>query len=269
MNHFMYDGYRGFRSRLDDVNLIYEILEEIPIKLGLKPIMPPFVMPFYNGMVPEDCGISAFVFLTQGHFTVHTFSFREVFFADLLCSESIDTNTLVGLLNNTFPSERHNINIAVRDRHESFPDEMSIDKIEDFGPHLFLDYENFEGPFNLEELFELFDILPSKIGMTPIMRPYAVKNNYEKQNVISVLTMIAESHISLHLFRESRKAYFDLFSCSFFDYKKISTELKKVFRGKLTNEVLIARGSKYKTFRTSTSTEVAKSRQWLKNAYKK
>ncbi|MCX6561209.1 MAG: hypothetical protein NTZ26_11945 [Candidatus Aminicenantes bacterium] len=77
MYHFTLDAFRGFRSRLDDIHLVHEVLDEIPLRLGLKALMPPFVLPYYNGVIPEDCGISAFVFLAGGHFTIHTFSFRR------------------------------------------------------------------------------------------------------------------------------------------------------------------------------------------------
>src|SRR5438034_6613835 len=82
MLHFTIDGFQGFRSRFDHVPLIQEVLEEVPTQLGLKPVMPAFMLPYYNGVVPEDCGVSAFVFLAGGHFTLHTFSFREAYFAD-------------------------------------------------------------------------------------------------------------------------------------------------------------------------------------------
>ncbi|MBP1766502.1 MAG: hypothetical protein H6P98_617, partial [Candidatus Aminicenantes bacterium] len=84
MYHFLYDAYNGYRSRLDDIMLVHEFLEEVPLKLGVKAVMPPFVLPYYNGVVPEDCGISAFVFLAGGHFTLHTFSYRGAFFVDFL-----------------------------------------------------------------------------------------------------------------------------------------------------------------------------------------
>ena len=42
MNHFVLDAFNGYRSRLDDILLVQEILEEIPEKLGVKAVMPPF-----------------------------------------------------------------------------------------------------------------------------------------------------------------------------------------------------------------------------------
>ena len=106
MNHFVLDAFKSYRSRLDDILLIYELLEEIPQKMGLKVVMPPFVLPYYNGVVPEDCGISGFVFLAGGHFTIHTFSYREAYFADLFYPEKFDSRSLEEALKDAFPAEK-------------------------------------------------------------------------------------------------------------------------------------------------------------------
>src|SRR5256884_3867446 len=105
MLHFTIDGFRGFRSRFDDAHLIQEVLEDAPAQLGLRRAMPAFVLPYYNGVVPEDCGISAFVFLAGGHFTLHTFSFRETYFADLVAPDDFDAAKLRALLEAVFPCE--------------------------------------------------------------------------------------------------------------------------------------------------------------------
>jgi S-adenosylmethionine/arginine decarboxylase-like enzyme len=78
----------------------------------------------------------------------------------------------------------------------------------------------------LDGIFNYFDGLPSKVGMTPIIRPYVITSRVDGQAVVSGLTMIAESHIALHVFTKSRKAYFDVFSCTFFDTRKVPREIK-------------------------------------------
>jgi len=258
----MYDGFLGFRSRLDDIRLTYEILEELPISLGLQPVMPPFILPYYNGVIPEDCGISSFVLLAGGHFTLHTFSFREVIFADILSPVPIDKDKFVRSMQLSYPCKRTDVQAALRPSMK--PGTDSINPDEDFGLHLFLDFGNYRSPLDFEELFSLFDKLPSLIEMTPIMRPYIVKSRlHNGRQVISVITMIAESHISMHLFPHERKAFFDLFSCSFFNVEKVVSTLKKYFKGELVNDVFFSRGKAYKSHRTKLPDEIAKSRVWL------
>ena len=201
MYHFMMDGCRGFRSRFDHIQLIQEILEEVPEKLGLRPAMPAFLLPYYNSVVPEDCGVSAFVFLQGGHFTLHTFSFREAYFADLVAPSVFDYKRLRMLLEAAFPCETTTVNMVERTGGSSIHVEPDVEA--DFGPHVFLDVEQYRGPRTMDALFELFDRLPSEIGMTPIMRPYVIRGTDPSgRSVLSAMAMIAESHVSVHVFRE-------------------------------------------------------------------
>jgi S-adenosylmethionine/arginine decarboxylase-like enzyme len=262
MHHFLFDAYNGYRSRLDDVSLVQEFLEEVPLKLGLHSAMPPFVLPYYNGVVPEDCGISSFVFLAGGHVTLHTFSYRGAFFLDVLSPRAIDTEKLRLFIDAAFPSEKHFENYVNRTRGRK-PVRPAIDARRDFGPHLFLDFQDFKGPDTMDAVFTYFDGLPRAVGMTPIIRPYVIKNVIDGEEVLSGLTMIAESHISLHVFLKSRRAYFDLFSCSFFETSKVVRELKRGLRGKIVHEMLVSRGSKYKKFREGAAQKVKFSRAWL------
>jgi len=262
MHHFLFDAYNGYRSRLDDASLVHEFLEEVPLKLGLVPAMPPFVLPYYNGVVPEDCGISSFVFLAGGHITLHTFSYRGAFFLDALAPSAVDARKLRQVIDAAFPSERHFENYVNRSKGQKLV-RPAIDAQRDFGPHLFLDFEDFKGPDTMDALFAYFDGLPRRVGMTPIIRPYVIRNVVRGEEVLSGLTMIAESHISLHVFLKSRRAYFDLFSCSFFDAPKILKELRRGLQGTLVHQALVSRGSKYKKFREGTAHKVRFSRAWL------
>lgn len=262
MQHFMMDGFRGFRSRFDQVQLIQEVLEEVPVQLGLQPVMPAFLLPYYNGVVPEDCGISGFLFLQGGHFTLHTFSFRETYFADLVAPSAFDIRRLKLLLESAFPCET--VTTTSIARSPALLKSANPDVDADFGPHLFLDIEGYEGPRTMDPLFSLFDRLPTEIGMTPIMRPYVVRSaGPNGGSVLSAMTMIAESHVSLHVYEDENRAYFDLFSCRFFDRDVVVPRIKAALPGRRVDEGFTARGSKYRFLRTERSDEVAKAKHWL------
>jgi S-adenosylmethionine/arginine decarboxylase-like enzyme len=266
MYHFLFDAYNGYRSRLDDIMLVHEFLEEVPLKLGVKAVMPPFVLPYYNGVVPEDCGISAFVFLAGGHFTLHTFSYRGALFIDFLYPREFDQEKLQALIDNVFPSEKKSRNFIDRGAGERLS-RPAIDTRKDFGPHLFFDIEDYSGPDTMDGIFTYFDGLPASVGMTPIIRPYVVKSRVDGQDVVSGLTMIAESHIALHVFKKSRKACFDLFSCTFFDTEKVPREIKKELKGRVLHETLVSRGSKYKQYGETAAQKVKFSRAWLDTVF--
>jgi S-adenosylmethionine/arginine decarboxylase-like enzyme len=263
MRHFTLDGFQGFRSRFDDWRLVHELLEEIPPALGVRPAMPPFVLPYYNGVVPEDCGISGFVFLAGGHLTLHTFSFRECYFVDFLTPETFDEGRLRSLLETGFPCAT----TTVDGRHRAGPEpppERAADLDNDFGPHLFLDIEGYEGPATLDALFALFDALPARIGMTPIMRPYVVAGTTaDGDRVLSAMTMIAESHIALHLFPDRGRATFDLFSCRFFERAPVEAELRAALPGRRIVSSVVPRGIGYLRLRRERAAEVERARAWL------
>jgi S-adenosylmethionine/arginine decarboxylase-like enzyme len=263
MFHFMLDAYKGYRSRLDDFQLVNEMLEEIPAKFGLKPVMPPFILPYYNGVTPDDCGISSFVFLNGGHFTLHTFSFREAYFADLVSPDRFDPEELAACLLAALPARTHKTGFVERKRALTSPMEATINEAEDFGPHLLMNFPDYRGPASFEEIFDLFDMLPAHIGMTPIMRPYIVKSAPDGKRIVSAMTMIAESHISLHYFPETREAYFDLFSCRFFDSCTVIPKIKRMLRSECAGEVLFPRGSKFHMLKQVSEQAALQSRTWL------
>jgi S-adenosylmethionine/arginine decarboxylase-like enzyme len=267
LTHFTMDGFHGFRSRFDDVKLVQELLEEVPSVLKLKPVMPPFLLPYYNGVVAEDCGISGFVLLAGGHLTLHTFSFRECFFADLVYPGAFDTQRAQLTLQTTLPCRSAFSQTLERGEggemtHATGP--TSINPALDFGPHLFVRFSPYQGPASMDALFDLFDQLPQRIGMTPIMRPYLMKTTTaDGARYLSAMTMIAESHISLHVFPDYGEAFFDLFSCKFFDTEAVLRVLFQDLGGNAKEHLLIARGQRYNQLRTERRHALIQTNRWL------
>lgn len=267
VTHFTMDGFQGFRSRFDDVKLVQELLEEVPSALRMKPVMPPFLLPYYNGVIPEDCGISGFVVLAGGHFTLHTFSFRECFFADLVAPGTFDAHAAQLTLQTTLPCR--SVFTQTLDRGEGSDlsravGPVSINPSQDFGPHLFVRFSPYGGPTTMDDLFDLFDHLPQRIDMTPIMRPYLVKTTtVGGERYLSAVTMIAESHVSLHIYPDRGEAYFDLFSCKFFEIEPVLQVLLREFGGNAQEHMMIARGQRYSQLRTERRQVLNQTNRWL------
>jgi hypothetical protein len=116
----------------------------------------------------------------------------------------------------------------------------------------------------MDSLFDLFDQLPGGVGMTPIMRPYLLKTPWPTGgHVISALTMIAESHISLHVL-PSGDAYFDLFSCKFFDSDSVVKTVEAQLGGNVAERLLVSRGVRFKEQRTQRNEVLEHTNRWLK-----
>lgn len=261
MMHFTLDAFQGCRSRLDEIRLIYELLEDLPVELGLRPAMQPFILPYYHGVESDDCGISAFVLLPGGHLTIHTFSYREVFFLDLLSAKDFDYRQLLDQVQKMLPASRVESQVM---RRAPLDIVSALDPARDFGPHLFMDIEGYRGPQGLDEICAVFDALPEKIGMTPIMRPYCLKSRSEaRAPVVSAVTMIAESHIALHVYPTEQRAFFDIFSCRFFDVNMVLPVLLNTFLGDTVKHSLMSRGRNYSILRTNRENQASAARLWL------
>ena len=68
---------------------------------------------------------------------------------------------------------------------------------------------------------------------------------------------------SARVFPREERAYFDIFSCRFFDRSFVVPRLLAQFPGGSVQEALVARGSRYRYLRTERADEHAKSRTWL------
>lgn len=261
MFHFTMDGFGGHRSRFDDIRLIHELLEELPVHLGLTPAMPPMILPYYNGVEPDDCGTSGFVFLPGGHLTIHTFSFRECFFVDMMSPIDFDQRDIESFLRNALPVQSSDTHVRTRPTLVNHP---PIEPDADFGPHLLVEIDKYTGPRSMDGLFSLFDTIPGRIGMTPIMRPYLLRSvGAADKRWLSAMTMIAESHIAMHLDQETDIAYLDIFSCKFFDTEPVLNQLKVAFPGQSRSIQLVPRGRGYKSRRTVREPEHARTKAWL------
>lgn len=262
MNHFTLDGYGGYRSRYEDLQGVYELLAEAPAALGLTPVMPPVAMPYLDASCPDDCGVSGFVLLDGGHITLHTFSVRECYFADVVADAPYDGERFEALLREALPAARTDARSVERDGWSGVGDPRPD---RDFGPHWTMRIDGYSGPSTLDDLFARFDRLPEDVGMTPIMRPCVLRSRRQRGgSVTSALTMIAESHVALHVFEDERRAWFDVFSCRFFDMEGMRDLLLEAFPGERHALRLLVRGTGFRQLWTRREVERERSRAWMR-----
>ncbi|MBI5168829.1 MAG: adenosylmethionine decarboxylase [Candidatus Eisenbacteria bacterium] len=120
--HLMLDGYGCDKERLTDLNLIYRILEELPARIGVTRIMPPYVFK-YSGLKPEDWGLSGFVLIAESHMSIHTFPEKSSVSVDIFSCKAFDTELATEYLKSTFAMGKVECNVL--DRGSEFPKEMS------------------------------------------------------------------------------------------------------------------------------------------------
>lgn len=263
MLHVMIDAYRSIQSKLDDMKFVYETINKITNNLDLRPIMPPMVTPYYYGTEPKDSGVSAFVLLEGGHFTIHTFSYRECFFIDLLYDGFFDSGKFQEIIEHELPSSTIKVHSFDRRFNSEIPVNFQENQRDDFGPHL-LGRVKTDKTINMDSLFDLFESFPYDIDMVPIMRPYLMKSSKTNPKYLSGMTLIAQSHIAIHYSYLENLLYIDMFSCQFTDFTRFKNSLNSYFGVDIPFE-LITRGSKYHYAKTDLEERRYRYNSWQEN----
>lgn len=105
-----------------------------------------------------------------------------------------------------------------------------------YGPHLMLDLNDCNPAIldDLDACFRLLTELPERIGMTIITQPYVFRYDapLPGDGGITGVTIIAESHISIHTYPSKRFAFVDLFSCKPFDVEGARDYIVQFFESK-------------------------------------
>ncbi len=242
MTHYMFDGY-GVKAKIPmgDTSFINQTINLVLFDLGLKPISPAYLLPYDYGLIPLDEGLSSYLFLEGGHFTIHTFPLRGCFFVDLYTPQTIDQKRFEKVLNTYWPSDAKksrsfSANRLGKNQSETF-DPKAV-----FGPHVMATL-SLQKTFTLSETNAFLEGLIQKIGMTPITRAYGLHDRYDQPKFLSSIVMIAESHLSIHINLKTNHMFFDIFSCKMFEYSSIQNLLTQF--GSLDSWHVVPRGEKH------------------------
>lgn len=105
-------------SRLGDMAHIYRVLDELPARIGMTKLIPPYVFP-YCGVVPADRGVTGVVIIAESHMTIHTFSEKQYVFCDVFSCAPFDTQAATDYLIDAFgPAE---VTVRIIERGQGFP----------------------------------------------------------------------------------------------------------------------------------------------------
>ncbi|MCR5348961.1 MAG: S-adenosylmethionine decarboxylase [Bacilli bacterium] len=241
MLHYMVDAYDTIQDQTNSMRSVNECLVTVAENLKLRPVMPPFLLPYYYSENYEDGGISAFMFFEGGHITIHTFPLRACYFVDVLSNDFFSAKKAEELILGAFSAkEVHPITVDRR-LVDSLP-EARPDTNADFGPHYMIQVDDVDLTF--EGIYQWLDQLPPRINMEAITRPYVIYSTIQDPAYISGIILVAQSHIAVHYDIKARQAYIDIFSCSFLKEEQINQVLEEAFHGKAKCK-LIVRGSKH------------------------
>lgn len=123
--HLTIDGYMGDYKLLNDMSIVFKLLNELPEKIGMHKMMPPYVV-FAPPLNEKDSGgISGFVMIVESHISVHTFSGKRFVSIDVYtCKNRLPVQFVVNYFKDAFKlqeTEVHEIH-----RGKKFPEKDLI-----------------------------------------------------------------------------------------------------------------------------------------------
>jgi S-adenosylmethionine decarboxylase len=99
--HLMLDCRECDADKINDLDLVSKFLDELPEMIGMTKIIPPYAFR-YNGLVPEDKGITGVVIIAESHLTFHSFVEKDYFFFDIFSCKPFDVDFVVKHVIETF-----------------------------------------------------------------------------------------------------------------------------------------------------------------------
>ncbi|MEN2984996.1 MAG: adenosylmethionine decarboxylase [Dictyoglomaceae bacterium] len=120
--HVVLDFYGCPKELLEDIDYIYEILDELPEKIGMHKIMPPYVMKYFPNEEPIDWGISGVVLIAESHITIHTWPELKYTSIDIFSCKAFDIEKAKKLLETKFKPEKIEWEVLVRGKE--FPSHL-------------------------------------------------------------------------------------------------------------------------------------------------
>ncbi len=106
--HIMCDIVGIKKEILSDLNFHLNFLKEVPKIINMTPICEPLCF-HYNGLVPEDSGITGFQIIAESHISIHSFEKKNYCFVDIFSCKPFDYEKILNYFQEIFqPKElRH------------------------------------------------------------------------------------------------------------------------------------------------------------------
>ena len=127
--HLTIDAYGCDPEKLADFSLVYNWLKELPVKLGMDILFPPYCHDFVN-VNPLESGVTGVVGLTTSHASIHTYPWMHcedatgtvgTAFVDVFSCLPFDTDMVVEDFRATFGNPDTDIHCTVVERGRRFP----------------------------------------------------------------------------------------------------------------------------------------------------
>ncbi len=119
--HLMIDGYHADPQKLDDVELIRNLLEQLPEEMEMTKILPPHVVR-HIGATEEESGITGVVIIAESHIAIQTFPKQRFVSVDVFSCKDFDISKAIDGLVSHLDIGRYDTHII--NRGKEFPRDL-------------------------------------------------------------------------------------------------------------------------------------------------
>ena len=89
--HLTLDMSKCSMEKLKSISLVYDLLKNLPAKIGMQPITLPHCVKWMDKGAAIE-GISGIIMLAESHISVHTFPEADYAFADVFSCRSFNAD---------------------------------------------------------------------------------------------------------------------------------------------------------------------------------
>ncbi|MFH1306549.1 MAG: adenosylmethionine decarboxylase [Candidatus Micrarchaeota archaeon] len=114
--HLTLDMYGCEKKKLESVDFVSKFLDGLPKKIGMTKIIPPYVFR-YEGIKPEDWGVSGIVLIAESHISIHTYPEKNYASFDVFSCKEFDIKKVEQMVVEMFDAKTYEKNSFERGRH--------------------------------------------------------------------------------------------------------------------------------------------------------
>jgi S-adenosylmethionine decarboxylase len=111
--HLTMDLYKCNKEKLKDYKAIFNLLNDLPEQIGMTKITQPYVFP-YEGLIPEDCGITGMVIIAESHISIHAFEEKDYVFVDIFSCKDFNVDKAIEIVKEAFDAKEVECNVVKR-----------------------------------------------------------------------------------------------------------------------------------------------------------
>ena len=121
--HLMFDAYDCDPAVLNNSNLLYDFLDELPQKLKMRAMIKPYIVKTPGNNKHDPGGWSGFILIEESHISFHTFVKRGFVTVDIYTCKKFNSKVAISYLNNFFKTKE--AEIIIEQRGKNYPEKNS------------------------------------------------------------------------------------------------------------------------------------------------